>query len=70
MIYYQKNSEKIRDKYHNQGDKEKAKEYYQNNKDIIKEKAIIRYQNLSEEQIELKRQYSRDRYKKLMNKIK
>ena len=38
MSYYQKNREKLRDKYHNQGGKEKAKKYYQNNKDIIKEK--------------------------------
>ena len=50
ISYYQKNREKLRDKYHNHGVKEKAKEYYQNNKDIIKEKARIRYQNLSEEQ--------------------
>ena len=33
ISYYQKNREKLRDKYHNQGVKEKAKEYYQNNKD-------------------------------------
>ena len=38
------------DKYHNHGGNEKAKEYYQNNKDILKEKARSRYQNLSEEQ--------------------
>ena len=53
--------------------KEKSREYYQANKEIIKEKAKIRYQNLSEEQKHLQRQYSRDRYKKLVeltNKIK
>ena len=73
MSSYQENKEKLKDKYHNQGGKEKAREYYQNNKEIIKEKARARYQNLSEEQKELKRQYSRDRYKKLIglvNKIK
>ena len=48
------------------GGKENAREYYLQNKEIIKEKAKIRYQNLSEEQKELKRQYSRDRYKKLV----
>ena len=69
MNYYEKNKEKLKDKYHNQGGKEKAKEYYQNNKDVIKEKAKIRYQYLSEEQKQLKRQYSRDRYQKLINKI-
>ena len=70
MNYYEKNKEKLKDKYYNQGGKEKAKEYYQNNKDGIKEKAKIRYQNLSEKQKDLKRQYSRDRYQKLINKIK
>ena len=62
MSYYQNNREKILDKYHNHGGKEKAKEYYQNNKDILKEKARVRYQTLSEEQKEIKRQYSRNRY--------
>ena len=70
MSNYQENKEKLKDKYHNQGGKGKAREYYQNNKEIIKEKARVRYQNLSEEQKELKRQYSRDRYQKLINKIK
>ena len=59
-------SEKSKNRYHNMGGKENAREYYLQNKEIIKEKAKIRYQNLSEEQKELKRQYSRDRYKKLV----
>ena len=58
--------EKAKDRYHNQGGKEKARDYYQANKEIIKEKTIIRYQNLSEEQKELKRQFSRNKYKKLI----
>ena len=73
MSSYQENKERLKDKYHNQGGKEKATEYYENNKEIIKEKSRARYQNLSEEQKELKRQYSRDRYKKvidLVNNIK
>ena len=57
---------KAKNRYHNMGGKEKARKYYLQNKEIIKEKAKIRYQNLSEEQKELKRQYSRDRYKKLV----
>ena len=69
MNYYEKNKEKLKDKYYNQGGKEKAKEYYQNNEDVIQEKANIRYQNLSEKQKELKRQYSRGD-QKLINKIK
>ena len=69
----QDKKQKAKDKYHNGGGKEKLKEYYQANKEIIKEKAKIRYQNLSEEQKELKRQYSKNRYKQLaetVNKIK
>ena len=58
--------EKSWDKYHKQGGKEIAKDYYQTNRKIIKEKAKTRYQNLSKEQKELKRQYSRDRYKRLV----
>ena len=38
MNYYQKNKEKLKDKYYNQGGKERAKEYYQANKDVIKKK--------------------------------
>ena len=65
--------EKQIDRYHNQGGKEKTKEYYQANKDAIRKKARTRYQNLSEEQKEFKKQYSRDRYKALVeeaNKVK
>ena len=69
MSYYQKNREKIMDKYHNHGGKEKAKEYYQNNKYILKEKTRSRYQNLSDEQKEIKRQYSRNRYQKSIGKL-
>ena len=56
MSYYWNNRDKILDKYHNLGGKEKAKEYYQNNKDTLKEKARNRYQNLSEKEKEVKRQ--------------
>ena len=69
MNYYKKNREKILDRYHNHGCKEKAKKYYQNNRDILKEKARTRYQNLSAEQKEIKRQYSRNRYQKLIGKL-
>ena len=70
MTYYQNNKEKLKDKYHNGGGKEKARVYYQANKEIIKEKARLGYQNFSEEQKQFRRQYSRDRYKKLVNGIK
>ena len=58
-------SDKTKDYYHNKGVKEKSKEYYAANKEVLKEKARKRYREFSEEQKELKRQYSRDRYKKL-----
>ena len=48
------NKQKAKKRYHKGGGKEKAKEYYQINKEIIKEKAKNRYQK------ELKRQYTRD----------
>ena len=73
MSNYQDKKEKARDNYHNKGGKERMKDYYQANKEIIIEKGKTRYQNLSEEEKELKRQYSRDRYKKLIelaNKVK
>ena len=61
MSYYWNNKEKILDKYYNLGGKEKAKEYYQNNKDILK-----RNKN---KKTEIKRQYSRNRYQKLIGKL-
>ena len=47
--------QKTKDKYHNCGGKEKVDEYYQTNKDAIKEKANSKYKNLSEEKKEDKK---------------
>ena len=51
MNYYWFNRDellkKARTKYHNKGGKEKAAEYYQKHKGVIKEKAGNRYKNLS-----------------------
>ena len=69
----QDKKQKAKEKYHNRSGKEISKEYYEANKEVIREKAKIRYQSLSEEQKELKRQYSRDRYRRLakaFNKVK
>ena len=66
---YWNNREKMLGKYHNLGGKEKAKEYYQNNTEALKEKAKNRYQNISEKQKEIKGQYSRNRYQKLIGKL-
>ena len=38
MSYYQENKEKLKDKYHNQSGKEKAKEYIKIIKKLLKEK--------------------------------
>ena len=57
-------------KYHEGGGKEKARQYYLDNRDVIKEKARARYQNLSEEQKEAKREYSRRRYKQMVDAFK
>ena len=43
--------------------------YYQNNRDILKEKGRNRYRNLSEFKKALKRQYSRNRFRKLIGKL-
>ena len=69
MSYYWNNREKILDKYHNLGGKEKVKEYYQQNKEILKERARNRDHNLLEEEKELKIQCSRNRYQKLIGTL-
>ena len=64
MSYYWFNREellkKAKEKYDNDGGKEKAAKYYQDNKDALKEKEKTKYKNLSEEKKKLKRQYSKD----------
>ena len=45
---------KANEKYHNKGGEEKAAKYYQDNKEVIKEKGRIKYKNLSEKEKELK----------------
>ena len=69
MSYYWFNRQeflkKAKEKYDNKGGQEKAAEYYENNKDLLKEKARNRYKNLTEEEKKMKRQYSKDRYNKL-----
>ena len=68
MSYYWFNKQellkKAKEKYRNNGGKEKAGKYYLDNKDVMKEKPQIVYRNLSEEKKEVKRFYSKDRYNK------
>ena len=61
---------KASEKYHKEGGKERASEYYQRNKEAIKKKARNRYKNLSKEEKEKKIQYSRNRYYKLKQQYK
>ena len=56
---------KAKEKSDNKGGKERAAKYYKDNKDALKEKARNKYKNLTEEEKELKRQYSKGRYNKL-----
>ena len=69
MSYYWFNRQellkKAETKCHNKVGKEKAATYYEDNKEAIKEKARSKNRNLTEEEKELKRQYSREQYKKL-----
>ena len=65
MSYYWFNREELLKKettiYRNKCGKEKAAkfyEFYEDNKEAIKEKARDKYKNLTEEEKELKRQYS------------
>ena len=55
--------QKAKEKYDN-GGKEKTAEYHKANEDAIK-KANSRYKNLTEEEKEAKKEYSKNRYKKM-----
>ena len=51
--YYQRNREVMLNR---------ANEYYENNKEVLREKAKNRYSELSEEENNIKREYGRNRY--------
>ena len=69
MSYYWFNKQellkKAKEKYHNNGGKEKAVKYCLDNKDILTGKAENVYRKLSEGEKGAKRLYSKDRYNKL-----
>ena len=71
MSYYwfnrQELLQKVKKKYDN-GGKEKAANYYQANKDVIQQKSNDKYKNLTEEEKEAKRQYSKNRCNKMKEK--
>ena len=76
MNYYffnkQQLFQKAKDRFHSCDGKKKAAEYDIANKEVLKEKAKIKYRNLSEK--EAKREYGRNRYKNMTemekNKLK
>ena len=72
MSYYWFNRQellkKANEKCYNKGGNEKAAKYYEDDKEVLKEKARNKYRNLTEEEKELKRQYSKDNYNKLKSK--
>ena len=69
MSYYWFNRkellEKAKGKYHKEGGKERAAKYYKENEETIKEKARDKYKNLSKEEKDKRKEYSKNRYYKL-----
>ena len=57
--------QKIEDRYHNGGGKEKAAEYYIANKEVLRENTKNKYKNLSQEEKEATREYGRNRYRNM-----
>ena len=57
--------QKAKDKYHNKCGKEKAAKYYEDSKEVLKEKARNKYRDLSEEEKKVKRAEGRDRYRNM-----
>ena len=71
MRYYSFNKQDLLQKAkedYDSGGKEEAAKYYQGNKDVIKEKTNSKYKNLSEEEKEPKRQYSKNRSNEIKEK--
>ena len=65
MSYYWFNRQEILQKSKTKYFKEKAAEYYAQNKEAIKEKSRERYKNLSQEKGKIK-EYQRKRYQELV----
>ena len=66
MSYYWFNREKllknVRDKYHNEGGKQKAAKCYAANEEVLREDARNKYINMSEKEKNKKRKYQRERH--------
>ena len=68
MSYYWFNKREILQKVKEKYSKEKAAEYYTQNKETRKEKSRERYKNLSQEEKDKIKEYQRKRYQKLVKK--
>ena len=66
MSYYWFNRQEILQKAKERYSKEKAAEYYNQNKEVIKEKSINRYKNLLEEEKNKIKEYQKKRYQELI----
>ena len=66
MSYYQFNREEISQKAKESYSKEKAADYYLQNKEAIKVKATDRYRNLSEEEKNKIKEYQKKKYQELI----
>ena len=66
MSYYLFNRQEILEKAKRRYSKEKAAEYYLQNKEVTKEKARNHYKNLSEEEKNKIKKYQKKRYQKLI----
>ena len=66
MNYYWFNRQEALQKAKERYSKEKAAEYYQQNKEVIKEKAREHYRNLSVEERNNIKEYQKKRYQELI----
>ena len=66
MSYYWFNRKEILQKAKEKYSKEKAAEYYKQNKEAIKEKSREHYKNLSQEEKDKIKEYQRKRYQQLI----
>ena len=66
MRYYQFNRKEVLQKAKEIYSKEKATDYYLQNKQAIKEKSKNRYKNLSEKEKDKIKEYQRKRYQDLI----
>ena len=62
--------QKAKSRYRNCGGREKAGECSLTNEDVLKEKAKNKYKTLSEQEKEAKREYTRNKHRRMKEKSK